>query len=211
MCRASHTVRIIDCCSEDAGTDGHRCVLLRVTTSTPLPTARLVARRVIEHGGAVSEVEQRYTRLCLRSSNPTRREWSTRRQHTAREELLAWAKAQDFRDRVTEYLNRARVASDGDVQRRFVDIARHYRILAETEASNANRLGDERRARNGRSGSQNRSPDREHWGRPAGTEVGERLQHLTQKGKILTNCLFRDWPRTPLHPTSPTNDCQHAN
>ena len=55
---------------------------------------------------------------------------------------MVWAKARDFRDRATEYLNRARVASDGDVQRRFVDIAQHHRILAEAEASNAGRLGN---------------------------------------------------------------------
>ena len=65
---------------------------------------------------------------------------------SAREELLAWAKARDFRDRANEYLNRARHEPDGDVQSRFVDIARHYRILAEAEASNAGRMGNERRA-----------------------------------------------------------------
>jgi hypothetical protein len=83
----------------------------------------------------------------MKGSNPIRREWSTRTQHSAREELLAWAKARDFREQVTEYLNRARPEPDGDVQRRFVDIAQHYRILAEAEASNASRMGDERRAR----------------------------------------------------------------
>jgi hypothetical protein len=51
------------------------------------------------------------------------------------------------REQVTEYLNRARLEPDGDAQRRFVDIAQHYRILAEAEASNASRMGDERRAR----------------------------------------------------------------
>ena len=65
---------------------------------------------------------------------------------SAREELLAWAKARDFRERANEYLNRARHEPDGDVQSRFVDVARHYRILAEAEASNANRLGNKRRA-----------------------------------------------------------------
>ena len=65
---------------------------------------------------------------------------------SAREELLAWAKARDFRERANEYLNRARHEPDGDVQSRFVDIARHYQILAEAEASNADRMGNERRA-----------------------------------------------------------------
>jgi hypothetical protein len=64
-----------------------------------------------------------------------------------RDELLAWAKARDFRDRATEYLNRARLAPDGGVQRRFIDIARHYRILAAAGTGIADRLGDERRAR----------------------------------------------------------------
>ena len=83
----------------------------------------------------------------MKGSNPIRREWSTRPQHSAREELLAWAKARDFREQVTEYLNRARLEPDGDVQRRFVDIAQHYRTLAEAEASNAGRMGDERRTK----------------------------------------------------------------
>jgi hypothetical protein len=55
-------------------------------------------------------------------------------------------------------LNRARVASDGNVQRRFIDIARHYRTLAAAEASNADRLGDERRGQS--ETSQSGSPDK---------------------------------------------------
>jgi hypothetical protein len=43
--------------------------------------------------------------------------------------------------------DRARAASDGNVQRRFIDITRHYRILAAAEASKAGRLGHERRAK----------------------------------------------------------------
>jgi hypothetical protein len=91
--------------------------------------------------------QRRYTLLYLKSSDPTRREWGTRAQRNAREELLAWAKARDLRERAIEYLNRARHEPDGDVQSRFVDIAQHYRILAEAEASNAGRMGDERRKR----------------------------------------------------------------
>jgi hypothetical protein len=83
----------------------------------------------------------------------------TRRSSPARDELLVWAKARDFRDRATEYLNRARLEPDGDVQRRFVDVAQHYRILAEAEASNAGRLGNERRGQSetSQSGSRNGS------------------------------------------------------
>jgi hypothetical protein len=105
----------------------------------------------------VSEVRQHDTRSYLKSSNPATCAWAARRRSSAREELLAWAKARDFRDRATEYLNRARVAADDNVQRRFIDIARHYRTLAAAEASNADRLGDERRGQS--ETSQSRSPD----------------------------------------------------
>jgi hypothetical protein len=64
----------------------------------------------------------------------------------AREELLAWATARDFRDRAIDYLNRAaHFSSDADVQRRFIAIARHYRLLAQAEADKAERLADARR------------------------------------------------------------------
>ena len=93
-----------------------------------------------------------------KGSDPTYRQIA-RRSSRARDELLVWAKARDFRDRATEYLNRARVEPDGDVQRRFVDVAQHYRILAEAEASNAGRLGNERRGQSetSQSGSPNGS------------------------------------------------------
>jgi hypothetical protein len=103
----------------------------------------------------------------MKSSNPIHREWTTGTQHSAREELLAWAKARDFREQAAQYLNRARLESNGDVQRRFVDIAQHYRILAEAEASNADRMGGERRARGMTPKWKSR---REHWEGPAGTE-----------------------------------------
>jgi gas vesicle protein len=94
-----------------------------------------------------------------KGSDQTYRQRITRRSSRARDELLVWAKARDFRDRATEYLNRARLEPDGDVQRRFVDVAQHYRILAEAEASNAGRLGNERRgqAETSQSGSPNGS------------------------------------------------------
>jgi hypothetical protein len=84
--------------------------------------------------------------MYSKSSTPTPREWVARRT-CGRDELLAWAKARDFRERANKYLNRARLEPDGDVRRRFVDVARHYGILAEAEASNASRMGEERRAR----------------------------------------------------------------
>jgi len=117
-----------------------------------------------------SETGQRYSQVYPKGSDPTFRR-ITRRSSRAREELLAWAKARDFRERANEYLNRARHTPDGDVQRRFVDIGQHYQILAEAEASDAGRMGDERRARSGQSGSRNRSPDGDFASNPSGLRV----------------------------------------
>ena len=101
--------------------------------------------------------------MYSKSSTPTPREWVARRT-SGRDELLAWAKARDFRERANEYLNRG-LELDCDVRRRFVDVARHYGILAEAEASNASRMGEERRAR-GTTESQ-RPPDDIHTKRGA--------------------------------------------
>jgi hypothetical protein len=119
-------------------------------------SARLVARRIIEHPAGIRSNAALHSSY-LKSSNPATCAWAARRRLSAREELLAWAKARDFRDRATEYLNRARVAADDNVQRRFIDVARHYRTLAAAEATNADRLGDERRGQS--ETSQSRSPD----------------------------------------------------
>ena len=40
------------------------------------------------------------------------------------------------------------LASDADVQRRFMAIAQHYRALAQAEERNAERMDVERRSRN---------------------------------------------------------------
>jgi hypothetical protein len=69
----------------------------------------------------------------------------TRRASSAREELLAWGKARSLRDRATEYSNSASTASDSGVQERFIEIARHYSVLAAAEAKSADRLASERR------------------------------------------------------------------
>ncbi len=69
----------------------------------------------------------------------------TRSPSNARDELLAWAKARNLRDRAAECLNDARVASDRGAQRRLNDIAQHYRLAAAAEAKDAGRLGNERR------------------------------------------------------------------
>jgi hypothetical protein len=69
----------------------------------------------------------------------------TRSPTSARDELLAWAKARNLRDRAVKYQNDAREASDRGVQRRLNDIAQHYRLAAAAEAKDAGRLGNERR------------------------------------------------------------------
>ena len=66
-----------------------------------------------------SETGQRYSQVYPKGSDPTFRR-ITRRSSRARDELLAWAKARDFREQATQYLNRARLEPEGDVQRRFV-------------------------------------------------------------------------------------------
>jgi hypothetical protein len=55
----------------------------------------------------------------------------------ARDELRDWARAPEYWDRAIRYLKLARIASDQDVQRRFVAIARHYRALALAEEREA--------------------------------------------------------------------------
>jgi hypothetical protein len=65
---------------------------------------------------------------------------------SARDELLVWTMAQAYWDRAIEYLELARVASDPDVQLRYMAIARHYRTLAQAEERNAERMGIKRRS-----------------------------------------------------------------
>ena len=94
-----------------------------------------------------SETGQRYSQVYPKGSDPTFRR-ITRRSSRALDELLTVrAKLRDFREQANQYLNRARLEPEGDVQRRSVDVAQHYRLLAEAEASNAGRLGNERRGR----------------------------------------------------------------
>jgi len=66
----------------------------------------------------------------------------------ARDELLALARAREYWDRAIKYLKLARLASNADVQRRFMAIAQHYRALAQAEERNAERMNVERRSRN---------------------------------------------------------------
>jgi hypothetical protein len=82
--------------------------------------------------------------MYLKSSKQSHRQ-ATRSPSTARDELLAWARARNLRDRAAKYQNDARDASNTGFQRRLNDIAQHYRLAAAAEATDAGRLGNERR------------------------------------------------------------------
>src|SRR5690242_14946933 len=58
----------------------------------------------------------------------------------AREVLLTWARAGEYRDQAIKYLSLAHRASDHGVRRRFNAIARHYYELAEIERRAANEI-----------------------------------------------------------------------
>lgn len=56
-------------------------------------------------------------------------------QPRARDVLVSWARAQDYRKREANYLALAQSAPNSDARNRLVTIARHYRSLAEIEQS----------------------------------------------------------------------------
>jgi hypothetical protein len=66
-------------------------------------------------------------------------------QPKARSILISWARARDYRDSATSYLQLARSASDPEVRDRFIAIAQHYRSLAKIEQS----IADQRPTKNG--------------------------------------------------------------
>jgi hypothetical protein len=51
----------------------------------------------------------------------------------ARDILISWTRAREYRDKEASYLQRARSASDPDARERFIGIAQHYRSLAKIE------------------------------------------------------------------------------
>ena len=53
----------------------------------------------------------------------------------ARDILVSWTRAREYRDGEARYLQLARSTSDPDVRERFVAIAQHYRSLAKIEQS----------------------------------------------------------------------------
>ena len=59
-------------------------------------------------------------------------------QPKARDILVSWARASEYRDGEAGYLQLARAESDPDVRDRFIAIAQHYRSLAKIEQSIAN-------------------------------------------------------------------------
>jgi hypothetical protein len=61
-------------------------------------------------------------------------------QPRARDILVSWARAREYRDGEARYLQLARSASDPDLRDRFVGIAQHYRSLAKIEQSIADQL-----------------------------------------------------------------------
>jgi hypothetical protein len=56
-------------------------------------------------------------------------------QPKARDILVSWARASEYRDGEAGYLQLARAESDPDVRDRFIAIAQHYRSLAKIEQS----------------------------------------------------------------------------
>jgi hypothetical protein len=66
-------------------------------------------------------------------------------QPRARDVLISWARAREYRDGEASYLQLARSASDPDVRDRFIAIAQHYRSLAKIEQ----RIADQRPNKNG--------------------------------------------------------------
>jgi hypothetical protein len=61
-------------------------------------------------------------------------------QPKARDILVSWARAREYRDGEASYLQLARSASDPSVRDRFIGIAQHYRSLAIIEQ----RIADQR-------------------------------------------------------------------
>ena len=53
----------------------------------------------------------------------------------ARDIVISWTRAREYRDGEARYLQLARSASDSDLKERFVTIAQHYRSLAKIEQS----------------------------------------------------------------------------
>ena len=67
-------------------------------------------------------------------------------QPRARDILVSWTRAREYRDKEASYLQRAQSASDLDARERFIGIAQHYRSLAKIEQS----IADQRPNRNSR-------------------------------------------------------------
>jgi hypothetical protein len=61
--------------------------------------------------------------------------------------LRDWVRARGYRDQAADFLDLARSASNPDVEKRYITIARHYLMLAKAEERSANQKSVERRSR----------------------------------------------------------------
>jgi hypothetical protein len=62
----------------------------------------------------------------------------------ARDILVSWTRAREYRDGEAKYLQLARSAPDPNLKERFVAIAHHYRSLAKIEQSIADQRPNQR-------------------------------------------------------------------
>ena len=67
-------------------------------------------------------------------------------QPKARDILISWTRAREYRDGEARYLQLAHSASDPDLRDRFVAIAQHYHSLAKIEQSIADQRPKKRAA-----------------------------------------------------------------
>ena len=73
-----------------------------------------------------------HSRTNLRSEESSRQQQFRPK---ARDILVSWARAREYRNGEASYLELARSASDPDARDRFIGIAQHYRSLAKIEQS----------------------------------------------------------------------------
>ena len=73
-----------------------------------------------------------HSRTNLRSEESSRQKQFRPK---ARDILVSWARAREYRKGEASYLELARSASDLDARDRFIGIAQHYRSLAKIEQS----------------------------------------------------------------------------
>jgi len=65
----------------------------------------------------------------------------------AQEELRRWASVRKYREQAIRYLEITRTTGDPGAQNRFIEVAEHYRSLADAEERDAESRAEERRSR----------------------------------------------------------------